>query len=74
MKARDVSVSVSDFGGELFIIATMRVTGSLEKEAACPEPKNPPPNAGTRVRESSRKAKAKELRKFLEGVEFPDGT
>ena len=73
MKPREVSVSVTDFGGELFINVTMKIKGELQREVACPDPPNcDATKFGTRVKESARKAKAKELRKLIEGVEFPD--
>jgi hypothetical protein len=74
MKPREVSVSVADFGGELYVNITLRLPGhSLEREAAHPDPVNADrTKVGTRVRESARKAKSKELRKLIEGVEFPD--
>lgn len=74
MKARDVSVSVSDFGDGLHVIVTMKLPGrSLGREVACPEPsKGDATKFGTRVAESSRRAAAKEIRKILESVELPD--
>lgn len=73
MKGIDISVSVTDFGGELFYNVTIRLPGELSREVACPDPPNcDAAKVGTRVKESSRRAKAKEIRKVLEGVEFPD--
>ncbi len=66
MKGREVSVSVSQLPDELFVQVTFRLPGHvLQREIAGM-------GTDTRVRESSRKAKAKELRKLLEGVEFPE--
>lgn len=75
MKARDVSVSVVQYADEIFVQVTLKLPGHLlERELACPDPPacNGGVPAGTRVKESSRRAVAKEIRKVLEGVEFPD--
>lgn len=75
MKAKDVSVSVVDYGGVLFVMATFKLPGHvLEQEEAVPSTRNSShAPSGKRVREGSRKAKAKLLRQLLETVEFPDG-
>ena len=74
MKPSDVSVSVSDFGGKVFVNVTFELRGhSLGRETAAPDPQTADANIyGTRVREGARKAKAKELRKLIENMEFPD--
>lgn len=74
MRAKDVSVGVQEVGGELLVLVRFRVrTAPLEREAACPDPPNcDPAKYGTRVKESSRRRKEKELQKILEAVEFPD--
>lgn len=60
MNAKEISVSVVDFGGEeLFVHVTFKLKGHLERD-----------ETGQRVREGTRKAKSKEIRKILEGVEF----
>jgi hypothetical protein len=65
MKARNVLVSVSDFGNEVFVNVTLRLPGrTLGKET-------PLPNF-SRVSEHDRKRVAKELQRVLEAVEFPD--
>ncbi len=70
MRAKDVSVMVVDFGGELYVNVTMKLKGhSLEREAAHPSGDM---TKGVRVSEGSRKRKSKELQRILEGVEFPD--
>lgn len=75
MRAREVSVGIQDLGGELLVVARFKVRSRpLEREAACPEPsKCDPDKYGTRVKESARKRKEKELQKILESVEFPMG-
>jgi hypothetical protein len=73
MKAKNVSVSVCDFGNELFVTVTMKLTGELRREVASPDsPNGDASKLGTRVSESSRKLRSKEIRKVLEAVEFPD--
>lgn len=74
MKPSEVSVSVSDFGGEIFVHTTFKLRGhELERECACPDPLNADATKHhKRVKESSRKAKAKQLKKAIEGMEFPD--
>ena len=70
MKAREVSVSVGQFNGELYVNVTMKLTGHhLSMEAAHPSGDM---YKGVRVSEVSRKQKAKELQRILESVEFPD--
>lgn len=64
MKAREVSVGIQEVGGELIVVARFKVRSEpLEREAI---------PFGTRVKESARKQKEKELQKILESVEFPD--
>ena len=64
MKAREVSVGIQDTGGEYIVIVRLKVSGpSLEREAI---------PFGSRVKESARKQKEKELQRILESVEFPD--
>jgi hypothetical protein len=63
MKARNVSVTVVDVGGELYVSTTFHVPGSLQRED--------PPN-DFRVRESARKKKQKAIQRFLESLEIPD--
>lgn len=64
MKAREVSVGIQEVGGELIVVARFKVrSDSLEREAI---------PFGTRVKESARKQKERELQKILESVEFPD--
>lgn len=64
MKARDVSVGIQDIGGELIVIARFHVTSvPLEREVIA---------SGTRVKESARKRKEKEIQKLLESVEYPN--
>ncbi len=67
MKARDMSVSVSDFGGELQVMVTFKVKGSLNRES----PNLTQLPGWSRVSEAARKAKAKEIQRLLEVVEFP---
>jgi hypothetical protein len=63
MKARGVSVSVVDYGGELYVNAVFHIPGSLQRDD--------PPNE-RRVRESARKKKQKAIQRFLESLEIPD--
>lgn len=74
MKAHQVSVSVSENNGDLYVQITMKLRGHiLEREAACVDPINADRTKyGSRVKESSRKSKAKELRQVIEGIEFPE--
>ena len=74
MKAHSVSVSVSEYDGGVSVQVTMKLRGhSLDKEAACVEPTNADRTKyGSRVKESSRKRKAKDIQRALEGMEFPD--
>jgi hypothetical protein len=71
MKARNVSVSVVDFGHEgLYVMVTMKLPGhNLSREASHPSGDM---YKGVRVSEASRKQKMKELQKILESLEFPD--
>ncbi len=64
MKPRDVSVSVVDHGGELFVMATFRLPGSLKR--------NNQPNGQFPIREDDRKAKQKAIAGVLKDVEFPN--
>ena len=79
MKAKEVSVSVVDFGGSLYVNITMKLAGHpLEMEDACPDTRNSDRGTshgipGKRVKENSRKRKSKDLQKFIEGIEFPEG-
>ena len=61
MKAKGVSVSVVDVGGELLVNATLRLPGSL--------PKEDPPN-DFRVREGARKRKQKAIQRFIESLDI----
>lgn len=74
MRAKDVSVGVQEVGGELLVLVRFRVASApLEREAACPDPpKCDPAKYGTRVKESSRRKKEKQIQKILEAVEFDD--
>lgn len=77
MRAREVSVGIQDLGGEYIVITRFKVRGTpLEREVACPDsPKLAdcdPATYGTRVKESARKRKEKELQRILEAVEFPN--
>ena len=74
MKAREVSVGIQETGGELIVLVRFKIRSpGLERETACPEPPKCDPTVyGTRVKESSRKRKEKELQKILEAVEFPN--
>lgn len=56
MKAHNVSVSVVDMGGELYVNATFRLPGSLPSELS--------------IREAARKAKQKAIKIALEDTEF----
>jgi len=72
MKARDVSVSVVDFGNDgLHVMVTLKLSGHhLSREATHPSGDM---YKGVRVSEASRRQKAKELQRLLESVEFPNG-
>jgi hypothetical protein len=74
MKAKEVSVSVADFGGSLYVNITMKLAGhSLETEDALPDSHNTSHGIpGKRVKENSRKRKAKELQRLIEGIDFPE--
>lgn len=70
MKAREVSVMVAQFNGELYVNVTMKLKDVyLRKEASHPSGDM---TKGVRVSESSRKQKSKEIQKILESVEFPN--
>ena len=73
-RAREVSVGVQDVGGELIVITRFKIRSEpLEREAACADPPNcDPAKYGTRVKESARRRKEKELQKILEAVEWPE--
>jgi hypothetical protein len=59
MKAREISVNVVDFGGELYVMTTMKLKGvSLTREDNV-------------VTEKSRRERAKAIKAALETVEFP---
>lgn len=80
MKAKEVSVSVVDFGGSLYVNITMKLAGHpLEMEDALPpETRNSGKDTShrmpdKRIKESSRKRKSKELQKLFEGIDFPEG-
>lgn len=64
MRAREVSVGIQESGGELNVLVRFKLKSSgLEREAI---------PFGSRVKESARRQKEKELQKILESVEFPD--
>lgn len=64
MRAREVSVGIQEVGGELIVVARFKVRSApLEREAI---------PFGTRVKETSRRQKEKELQRILESAEFPD--
>lgn len=58
MKANNVSVSVFEAGGKLYVQATFTLPGSLEKDT------------DSNIAEGSRKRKQKEIQRLLEEVEF----
>lgn len=66
MKARDLTVGVTDFGGEIQVIAVFKIKGSLKRES--PNLKELP--GWSRVSESARKKKAKEIAAKLETLDF----
>lgn len=77
MKPNNVSVSVSQFNGELFVNITMSLKHQpLDYESAVP----PKMNSvfadvtlyGKRVLEGSRARKCKLLKRFIEQLEFQD--
>jgi hypothetical protein len=75
VKPNNVSVSVSQFNGELFVNITMKLKGQpLDYEPACPPNVNPifgdVLTLGNRIGEHSRKRKCKLLQKFIEQLEF----
>lgn len=72
MRAREVSVGIQETGGELIVLVRFKMKSpGLEREAACPDPPTCDPAVyGTRVKESSRRRKEKELQRILEAVEF----
>lgn len=73
MKAKEVSVSVVQFPDGIHVMVTLKLPGhTLGREVAAPDGIGDATKVGTRVKESSRRAKAKEIRKVLETVEFPD--
>lgn len=73
MRARDVSVGIQETPDGLIVVARFYVKSApLEREPACPDSPKCPPNVGTRVKESARKRKEKEIAKLLEAVEYPD--
>lgn len=63
MKVKNVSASVVDSNGELYVNVTFHIPGSLQKED--------PPN-DFRVREGARKKKQKAIQHWLETLEVPD--
>ena len=69
MKARDVSVGIQEVQGEFIVLVRFYLPTNtpLAREGIGP---NPNIN-GTRVKESSRRQKEKELQKALESIEFP---
>jgi hypothetical protein len=77
MRAREVSVGIQESHGELIVIVRLKVKSpGLEREPAHPEPAKTSAETlalvGTRVRESARKRKEKEIQRVLEAVEFPN--
>lgn len=71
MRARDVSVGIQETKDGLIVLARFHLQSEpLERELACVDQAKAPPNVGTRVKESSRKRKEKEIQKVLEAVEF----
>lgn len=74
MRAKDVSVGVQEVGDELIVLVRFRIRSApLERELACPERSNVDPSlCGTRVKQSARTRKEKELQKTLEAIEFPE--
>ncbi len=73
MRAKDVSVGIQETPDGLIVLARLYVKSApLEREPACPDTPKCPPNVGTRVKESARKRKEKEIQRLLESVEFPD--
>ena len=70
MKAKNVSVTVSDFSGELYVMITLKLRNQyLELEASDP---SRDAKKGLRVSEANRKKKQKEIQKFLEMIDFPE--
>lgn len=73
MRAKDVSVGIQETKDGLIVLARFYVKSEpLDREPACPDTPNCPPNVGTRVKESARKRKEKEIAKLLEAVEYPE--
>ena len=74
MRAKDVSVGIQETNEGLIVLVRLRLKSApLEREAACPDPPNcDPTKYGTRVKESSRRKKEKQIQKVLEAVEFDD--
>lgn len=74
MRARDVSVGIQETSDGLSVLVRFYLKSEpLEREPACPEPpKCDPAKYGTRVKESARKRKEKEIAKLLEAVEYPE--
>ena len=71
MKARGVSVMVADFGNELYVNVTLKLSGhSLGRESCSPDGDA---TKGVLVSEASRNQKAKLIQKILESIEFPEG-
>lgn len=66
MRAQEITVNVVDFGGELFVTTTMKLKGvSLYKEKI-------EGTSNHRTSEKARRVKAKEIKSYLQAVEFPD--
>lgn len=68
MKAKDVSVTVTDFGGEIQVIAVFKIKGSLKRES----PNTELLPGWSRVSESGRKKRSKEIAAQLETLDFGD--
>jgi len=65
MKAKNISATVVDMKGELYVSLTFYLSGSLPKE-------DPPHDF--RVREVARKKKQKAMLRFIESLEIPEET
>jgi len=62
MKAREVSVGIQDVGGEQIVVVRLKLNDApLERESI---------PFGSRVKESARRRREKEIQKVLESVEF----
>lgn len=74
MRARDVSVGIQETNDGLNVLVHLKIKSApLEREAACPDPPNcDMTKYGSRVQESARRRKEKELQKILEAVEWPE--